>query len=85
MAPGSIFDDADQTTVRAKFESVWEQIATRFEDYDEQLIFESANELMEQGNYGTPADADTYDNINALNQIFVDTVRGTDQTTHSAF
>ena len=70
-------DDADQTTVRAKFESVWDQIATRFRDYDEKLIFESANELMEQGNYGTPADPDTYDNINTLNQIFVNTVRAT--------
>lgn len=70
-------DDADQTTIRAKYQKVWEQISSKFKDYGVKLIFESMNEAMEQGNYGTPEYEDTYNNINTLNQIFVDTVRTT--------
>ncbi len=67
--------ESDQTTIKAKYEACWEQIATRFKDYDEHLIFESMNEVFD-GTYGTP-NATAYDNINAYNQIFVDTVRQT--------
>ena len=64
---------SDQTTIRAKYEACWEQIATKFKDYDEHLIFESMNEEFD-GTYGTP-NSTYYSNINTLNQIFVDTVR----------
>lgn len=70
-------DDPDQTIVRTKFKKVWEQIANKFKDYDQKLIFESMNEQRENGNYGEPKRPSTYDNINALNQICVDTVRAT--------
>ncbi len=66
---------SDQTTIRAKYEACWEQIATRFMNYDEHLIFESMNEEFD-GTYGTP-NSTYYSNINTLNQIFVDTVRQT--------
>lgn len=66
---------SDQTTIKAKYEAVWEQIANRFADYDEHLIFESMNEEFD-GTYGTP-NTTYYDNINDYNQIFVDTVRNT--------
>ncbi len=65
--------DEDQATIKAKYEAVWEQIATRFKDYDEHLIFESMNEV---GGYDTVTTA-VYDNINAYNQIFLDTIRQT--------
>ncbi len=68
-------DGADQTTIRAKYEAGWEQIATKFKEYDEHLIFESMNEEFD-GTYGTP-NRTYYSNINELNQIFVDTVRQT--------
>lgn len=67
-------DAANQTGIRAAFAEVWSRIATEFKDYDQHLIFESMNEVMEQNNYGAPSDT-TWANINALNQIFVDTVR----------
>ncbi len=68
-------DGSDQTTIRAKYEACWEQIATKFKNYDEHLIFESMNEEFD-GTYGTP-NTTYYSNINTLNQIFVDTVRQT--------
>lgn len=66
---------SDQTTIRAKYKACWQQIANKFKDYDEHLIFESMNEEFD-GTYGTP-NTTYYSNINALNQIFVDTVRQT--------
>lgn len=69
-------DAPNQTGIRAAFADVWGRIANRFKSYDQHLIFESMNEVMEQGNYGTPSQ-NTYDNINYLNQSFVDVVRAT--------
>lgn len=64
---------SNQTQIQAKYKAVWKQIATRFKEYDEHLIFESMNEEFD-GTWGNP-DASSYANINAYNQIFVDTVR----------
>lgn len=66
---------SDQTVIRQKYQACWKQIAARFKDYDEHLIFESMNEEFD-GTYGNPS-ATAYANINAYNQIFVDTVRQT--------
>lgn len=66
-------DAADQTTIKAKYQKVWQQLANTFKDYNEHLIFESMNEVG--GEYNP--DAYSYSNINAYNQIFVDTVRQT--------
>ncbi len=63
-------------------ESIWSQLAERFQDYDDRLIFESMNEprLKDTDHewYFDPKDAACLDAaacINALNQRFVDTVR----------
>lgn len=64
---------SEQKTIKAKYEKVWAQIADRFKNYDEHLVFESMNEEFDN-TYGDPT-AEYYDNINAYNQIFVDTVR----------
>lgn len=67
----------DQTQVREKFARVWAQIAAEFSDYDERLIFESMNEIHD-GTYQKPEGESGnryFANINALNQVFVDTVR----------
>ena len=63
----------NQTQIKAKYKACWEQIADHFKNYDEHLIFESMNEEFD-GTYGTPSRT-AYANINAYNQIFVDTVR----------
>lgn len=67
--------DDNQDEIKAKYEAVWKQIADRFKDYDEHLIFESMNEEFDN-TYGKP-NKDGYANINEYNRIFVDTVRGT--------
>lgn len=64
---------SEQETIKAKYEKVWEQIANRFKNYDDNLVFESMNEVFD-GSYGNPK-PEYYNNINAYNQIFVDTVR----------
>lgn len=66
----------DPQPVYEKFEAVWKQIAERFKDYDEHLIFESMNEVTggDDSAAGIQRDIDV---IMKLNQIFVDTVRAT--------
>lgn len=62
--------------VKEKFAAVWRQIAERFRDYDEHLIFEDMNEVCGDD----PSEAGylhDFRNIEALNQLFVDTVRAT--------
>ncbi|GAA3923771.1 cellulase family glycosylhydrolase [Actinoplanes auranticolor] len=76
-----ICDVADQATVRDKYQKVWQQVATRFQSYNDHLIFESMNENFD-GQYGNPTQP-CYSNINAYNQIFVDTVRRTGGTNAS--
>ena len=64
-----------QTNIVNKFKACWKQIAEKFANYDEHLIFESMNEVGASGN---PTQA-VYDNINTHNQVFVDTVRQTSE------
>ncbi len=64
-----------QTTIVNKFKACWKQIAEKFANYDEHLIFESMNEV---GASGTPTET-VYNNINNYNQVFVDTVRQTSE------
>ena len=63
---------------------IWTQVAERFKDYDEHLIFESLNEPRLVGtnyewnfNAGVAECKDAAESINRLNQLFVDTVRAT--------
>lgn len=54
---------------------LWQQIAERFKNYDNRLIFEGMNEILNNKEQWTGASNDNYSNVNKLNQIFVDTVR----------
>lgn len=67
--------DENQDEIKDKYAKVWSQIAERFKDYDEHLIFESMNEVHDD-TYGKP-DETGYKNINEYNKIFVETVRKT--------
>jgi endoglucanase len=64
--------EANSTQVRARFKTVWTQLAAHFEGYGERLIFESMNEL--KVGYDQPL-ASYLALVNDLNQDFVDTVR----------
>lgn len=64
-------------TEAVRFASLWEQISTRFRSYDQRLLFEGYNELLnDSNNWGGVSSADAAA-ANQLNQLFVDTVRST--------
>lgn len=60
-----------------RFAEIWRQIAQRFAAYDERLLFEGINEMLDaQNNWNTPSpEAARWHN--AWNKLFVDTVRST--------
>ena len=67
----------DFKAIKTKFGDVWKSIATYFKDYDQKLVFEGYNELM-NGNYNSSASSTELANINALAQQFVTEVRSAD-------
>ena len=67
---------ADQEYVNNRLAIMWTQIAEHFEDYDHRLLFAGTNEVMVEGDYGTPTE-EYYTVQNSFNQTFVDTVRAT--------
>jgi aryl-phospho-beta-D-glucosidase BglC (GH1 family) len=62
-----------KTNIDAKFKAVWTQIAEKFKNSGNYLLFEGFNELHD-GSWGN-GNAAQHSRINELNQIFVDTVR----------
>lgn len=67
---------AQQAYVNNRLNIMWTQIANRFKNYDERLLFAGTNEVMVEGDYGTPT-AEYYTVQNSFNQTFVNTVRAT--------
>ncbi len=68
---------SEEAAVKAKYVKLWTQIAARFKDYNNSLLFEGLNEPRVVGSAaewmgGTPEEHDV---INHLLQAFVDTVR----------
>ena len=83
---------ADETVYaqqKGRFESLWRQIAEEFRDYDQRLLFESYNEMLDTynswcfasfaapGNYNATVAKSAYNAINSYAQSFVNTVRAT--------
>jgi endoglucanase len=67
---------AKQAYVNARLTRFWTQIANNFRDYDDHLLFAGSNEVMVDGDYGTPTVE--YSRVqNSFNQAFVDAVRAT--------
>lgn len=83
---GSINNEHRQKAVQI-YKSLWTQVANRFKNYDEHLIFESANEelggrlnddtALSNGVKGNLSEDECYDCTNKINQCFVDLVRST--------
>lgn len=65
---------AEFDAIKTKFAAVWTDIATYFRAYDQKLVFEGFNELM-NGNYNAAPQQYQLDNVNALAQAFVTAVR----------
>ena len=70
---------ARQDAVTDQLEKVWTQIATRFKDYGDYLIFETMNEPREVGSpeEWTGGTAEHRDVVNAFNLAAVNAIRGT--------
>ena len=60
----------------ALIEAVWSQIATKFKDYNEQLIFETFNEVH-NGDDWSKGSAAQFATLNAWNQLALNTIRAT--------
>ncbi|MCR4762564.1 MAG: glycoside hydrolase family 5 protein [Lachnospiraceae bacterium] len=83
-ANGFYPDSAHAEQSRKYISGIWKQLAERYRDYDDRLIFESMNEPRLVGHENEwwftidepeEAVADSMACINELNQLFVDTVR----------
>lgn len=71
-------DTSVYSSTKEKFAALWINIANVFKDYDDHLIFEGYNELIDSGNTWDHASNDSaYDAVNSYAQLFVDTVRAT--------
>lgn len=80
---GAVSSDAVNTQIKAEIKAVWTQIAERFKDKGDFLIFESFNEIQD-GHWGWSDDYKSAagkkkqnDILNEWNQVFVDAVRAT--------
>nr|ABX76048.1 endoglucanase [unidentified microorganism] len=74
---------------KPRYQALWQQIATTFQDYGEKLLFESYNEMLDPydswcfASYASPARYDAavaasaYSGINKYARLFVETVRAT--------
>ncbi|MBD5499572.1 MAG: cellulase family glycosylhydrolase [Lachnospiraceae bacterium] len=60
---------------KAMFAAIWEQISARFAEYDDHLLFEGFNEILNDNNEWVNPDSRAVEIVNELNQLFVDTVR----------
>ena len=84
-----VADEAVFEQQRERYEALWKQIAEAFRDYDEHLLFESYNEMLDvkdswcfasfaaQNSYNATIARSAYNGINSYAQTFVNTVRAT--------
>ena len=82
-------DEANFSQNQSRYENLWLQIAEEFKDYDEHLLFESYNEMLDKLNswcfasfastskYDAAVATSAYNAINSYAQSFVTTVRAT--------
>ncbi|HSW08165.1 glycoside hydrolase family 5 protein [Aquabacterium sp.] len=67
---------AQQASVNQRLAALWTQIANNFKYHGDTLLFAGTNEVMVDGDYGTPT-AEYTTVQNSFNQTFVSTVRAT--------
>ena len=61
--------------ISAKYVTLWTQIATRFEQYGDHLLFESYNEILDENKQWVNAAGDAFIAVNQLAKTFVSTIR----------
>jgi endoglucanase len=76
----SVADPVESAAITAKYATAWKQIANRFKDYGDELIFEAYNELHDGGWWWETRNdvpKEQFDVINRWAQTFTSTVRST--------
>lgn len=61
--------------ISSRFKALWQQIALRFKDYGERMLFEAFNEMLDNKGKWDHTEEVNYSAINQLAQDFVDVVR----------
>lgn len=74
-------NEANKDYCNAKLEAIWKQLALRFRNYDDRLLFAGTNEVNDESSTGGPT-AENYKVQNNYNQLFVNTVRATGGRNH---
>ena len=75
---GAVNNDEINAKMEEEIAAVWTQIATKFNDKGDFLMFESFNELIFGGEWSSSSNTEKKCNvINEWNQVFVDAVRAT--------
>ena len=69
-AEQATFDEQKET-----FVCIWQQLCDEYRDYNEHLMFEGFNELLDANNVWDEPSEEALETVNAFNQVFVDTVR----------
>lgn len=67
--------DSSYNKGKDRFKKIWEQVAERFKDYDEKLLFECMNETLNDANDWNSTNSNDYKVIKKWQQVFVDVVR----------
>lgn len=74
---------------KVRYQTLWQQIATTFAGYDQKLLFEAYNEMLDpldswcyasfaaDGGYNQAVAQSAYNGINSYARLFVETVRST--------
>ena len=71
-------DATNYTANKARYEKLWQQIAEEFRNYDQHLLFEAYNEMLDaQSSWNFAQTSTAYDAINNYAQSFVNIVRAT--------
>lgn len=72
-------NDRHKDAIYERFEAYWTQLALRFRDYDEHLLFAGMNEVADADTdmWNVPPTEENLRVHNSLNQMFVDIVRST--------
>lgn len=70
----AIADNSKDAAIKAEITNVWKQIATRFKDEGDWLIFETFNEIHD-GMWGFPITNDLLLKMNQWNQTALDAIR----------
>lgn len=74
--------DANKEALDERLEAMWKQIALKFRDYDDRLLFAGTNEVNNDDADGAQPTEENYRVQNGFNQVFVNTVRATGGRNH---